>query len=360
MTQTAATVADPAAAEAFAERMVGVLNDACLALMTSIGHRAGLFDAMSGLPPATSAEIADAAGLQERYVREWLGAMVTGRVVDYDPAGRTYRLPPEHAASLTRAAGPANLAVQAQYVPGLAAVEEPLLRCFRDGGGVPYSEYGALMQVVAEDTGNVYDAALIEGIVPLVGGLPERLAAGVEAADVGCGSGHAVNLLARAFPASRFTGFDISEEALAAARAEAGRLGLANARFEVRDAAGLGAEGRFDLITAFDAIHDQAAPAEVLAGIARALRPDGVFLMVDIRASSNLEDNIDSPFGPFLYTVSTMHCMTVSLAQGGVGLGTVWGEQRAEQMLRAAGFGSIEVAHLDEDPVNTYYVARLR
>ncbi|HEV2068685.1 MAG TPA: class I SAM-dependent methyltransferase [Acidimicrobiales bacterium] len=349
---------DEARAEAFGQRMAGVLNDACLALLTSIGHQLGLFDTLAGLPPSTSQQVADAAGLQERYVREWLAGMTTSGVVEYDPSARSYRLPPEHAASLTRAAGPDNLAAVTQYIPLLASVEQPLIACFRDGGGVPYSDYVRFHRLMAEDSAAVHDVALLEGIVPLVSGLADRLRAGIDVADIGCGSGHAVNLLADAFPASRFVGYDFSEEAIEAARREAQALGLSNATFERRDVTDLGQSDRFDLITAFDTIHDQAHPAEVLAGVASALRADGVFLMVDIQASSNLEDNLDHPLGTFVYGISTMHCMTVSLALDGDGLGTAWGEQRAQQMLADAGFASVETAHVEADILNTYYVAR--
>ena len=352
------TVTETAIAEAFAQRMVGVLNDAGLALMTSIGHRVGLFDTLSELPASTSQQIADAAGLQERYVREWLGAMTVSGVVDYDPASGSYRLPAEHAACLTRAAGPENLAIQMQYIPLLAGAEDAVAECFRAGGGVPYSEYREFHRLMAEDSAATNDLALIDTVLPLVEGLTEQLRAGIEVADVGCGSGHAVNLMAQAFPASRFVGYDFSEEGISAARREAEELALANARFELRDVTELGETDRFDLVTAFDAIHDQAHPARVLSSIAGALRADGVFLMVDIQASSNLEDNLEHPLGPFLYTVSTMHCMTVSLASGGDGLGTVWGEQTARRMLAEAGFRSVESADVEVDIVNSYFIAR--
>lgn len=359
------TTADPAApafdearAEAFGGRMIGVLNDASLALMASIGHQLGLFDTLAELPPTTSTQIADAAGLAERYVREWLGAMTTSGVVEYDPATSTYRLPPEHAASLTRAAGPDNLATVTQFIPLLAGVEAPLIACFRDGGGVGYAAYQRFHRLMAEESAAVLDAALLDVIVPLVPGLADRLRAGIDVADVGCGSGHAINLLAAAFPASRFVGYDFSAEGIDAARSEARAMGLANATFELRDVTDLGEHDRFDLVTAFDAIHDQAHPAEVLAGVAAALRDDGAFLMVDVQAASNLEDNLDHPLGTFLYTVSTMHCMTVSLALDGDGLGTVWGEQTAQRMLADAGFAAVETAHVEADILNTYYLAR--
>jgi SAM-dependent methyltransferase len=349
-------VFDQARSEAFAGRMVDVLNGAGLALMISIGHQTGLFDAMAGLPPSTSQQIATAAGLNERYVREWLGAMASGRVVEYDPATAAYALPAEHAAWLTRAAGADNVAISAQYVPLLAQVEAPLVECFRHGGGVPYAAFARFQELMAEDSANVFDASLIDQMLPLVPGLPERLATGIDVADIGCGSGYAITLMAGAYPNSRFLGYDFSEEGVAAGRARAAALGLTNAEFEARDAADLGAVSRFDLITAFDAIHDQARPAAVLAGIRAALRPDGVFLMGDFAASSHLHENLDQPLAPFYYTVSCMHCLTVSLALDGAGLGAMWGEQTARAMLAEAGFGRVEVARLAGDSSHLYYL----
>jgi SAM-dependent methyltransferase len=348
---------DHARSEAFVERMMDVLNGASIALMASIGHQVGLFDAMASLTPATSQQIAEAAGLNERYVREWLGAMLTGGVVDYDPADETYALPAEHAAWLTRAAGTDNLAVQAQFIPLLAQVEQPVIECFRNGGGVPYAAFPRFQQLMAEDSGRTHDAALIDTILPLAPELPARLEAGIDVADIGCGSGHAINLMAQAFPNSRFVGFDFSEEGTRAGRDEAQRLRLTNARFEARDVSALGAREQFDLITAFDAIHDQAQPARVLAGIAEALRPEGVFLMVDIGASSHAHENMEFPLASMMYTISCMHCMTVSLALDGAGLGAMWGEQKARDMLAEAGFTHVEVKRIEDDLFNGYYVA---
>ncbi len=262
------------AGEEFGERMVGVLNAAMLALMTSIGHRTRLFDTMASLPPATSAQIAEAAGLDERYVREWLAAMTTGGIVEHDPAGVTFVLPPMHAKWLTRASGPENLALTTQYVGLMAQVEDQIVDCFHHGGGVPYAEFPRFQSIMAEDSGAVHDATLVDITLPLVPGLVERLQRGIDAADVGCGSGHAVNLMAEAFPASRFVGFDLSDAGLAAATAEAASRGLANARFEKRDAVRLDGSEQFDLITTFDAVHDQARPDLVLRGHRR-LPPAG-------------------------------------------------------------------------------------
>jgi len=349
---------DETRSESFAGQMVNMLNNAALALMTSIGHQIGLFDSMADQPAQTSTQIAGSAGLDERYVREWLAAMVTGRIVEHDAADKTYQLPAEHSAWLTRAAGENNLAIHTQFIPILALIEAKLIECFRNGGGVPYSEYPEFQRLMAEGSGVVHDSMLAETILPLAPGLLERLNQGIEAADIGCGSGHAVNLMASAFPKSRFVGYDFSAEGVQAGQDEAASMGLSNATFEQQDVSLIDAKRRFDLITAFDAIHDQAKPDRVLEAIHGALKPGGVFLMVDISASSHVHENMDLMLNSFLYTVSCMHCMTVSLALDGAGLGAMWGEQKALEMLADAGFTNVEVARIDGDPINNYYIAQ--
>ena len=349
---------DAAKAEAFAGQMIGHLNGAALTMMISIGHQTGLFDTMAALPGATSLEIAKAAKLNERYVREWLAGMATGKIVTYSPKTGKYKLPPEHAASLTRSAGPNNISAMAQFTPIMGLVEGQVIDSFRNGGGVPYSEYPRFQKLMAEESAQVFDATLTGKTLPLVPGLVKRLQAGIDVADIGCGSGHAINLMAKAFPKSRFAGFDFSEEGIATGKAEAKKMGLRNATFVARDVADVNMPADFDLITAFDAIHDQAQPRKVLKNIARALRPDGTFLMVDVAGSSKVEENIDHPLAPFLYTASVMHCMTVSLALNGEGLGTMWGEQKAKELLAEAGFRRVSVKRVEGDILNNYYIAR--
>ena len=352
------TTTNPARIEAFSDRMVGILNDAALALMISIGHRTGLFDALSADAALSSVELAERAGCDERYVREWLGALTTGKIVDFDPLERTYHLPAEHAACLQRQATPNNMAVFMQYTAVLGGVEDEIVDCFRMGGGVPYARFPRFHAVMAEDSGQSVLGGLEEYILPLVPGLETRLEIGIDVLDVGCGSGRAMNLLATRYPRSHFVGYDISAEAVAVARNEAAAFGLTNASFEVIDATQIPDRSHYDLITAFDAIHDQADPAAVLAGIGRALKSDGTFLMQDICASSHLEKNLDHPIAPFLYTISTMHCMTVSLSAGGEGLGTMWGEQKARELLAEAGLGRVDVTEVEGDVQNLYYRAR--
>jgi len=236
-------------------------------------------------------------------------------------------------------------------------VEQGVVTAFQKGGGVPYSAYPRFQELMREESAQVFDATLLNSTLPLVPGLIDRLKDGIDVADVGCGAGHAINLMAQAFPKSRFTGYDFSEQGIALGRQEAASKGLPNASFEVKDVATLDGSLQFNLVTVFDAIHDQAKPARVLQGIHQSLRDGGTFLCVDVAASSKLEENLDHPLAPFLYAVSTVHCMTVSLALGGDGLGTVWGRQKALQMLGEAGFRDVTVKQVEGDILNNYYIA---
>lgn len=352
---------DSAKAEAFAGQFLTALNFGSLCLMVSIGHRTGLFDAISNLPPSTSSEIAKKAGLNERYVREWLGAMVTGGVVEVDPTNNRYKLPAEHAAFLTRAAGADNIGVFAQYIAVMGGVEDEIVECFKNGGGVPYEKFPRFHAVMAEDSGQSVMSSLETHIVPLVPGLTDQLATGIRVLDVGCGSGRIMNRLAELYPNSQFMGIDLSVEAVGIANGEATKKGLRNIEFIVRDLSNFHETAEpqgFDFITTFDAIHDQGQPLNVLKGIHRALKNDGVYLMQDIRGSSHVHNNIGHPIGTFLYTISTMHCMTVSLAQGGEGLGAMWGEEKTREYLEKAGFRSVETNTFAHDIQNNWYVVR--
>jgi ubiquinone/menaquinone biosynthesis C-methylase UbiE len=352
---------DPTKAQAFAERLMAVFNEGALCLMISIGHRTGLFDVMRDMAPATSHEIAAKAGLNERYVREWLGVMVSARVVKVAPEENRYSLPAEHAAYLTRAAGADNIAVLAQYIPLLGAVEDEIVECFQKGGGVPYSKFPRFHAVMAEDSGQSVLSALESHILPLVPGLVNKLSTGIQVLDVGCGRGRIMNRLAELFPKGRFTGIDFSSDAVLFAWQEAAEKKLRNVEFIVADLSNFDETAEreaFDFVTTFDAIHDQAKPLSVLKGIYRTLRRDGVYLMQDIKGSSRVQNNIDHPIGPLLYTISCMHCMTVSLAQGGEGLGAMWGEEKTREYLERAGFRSVEKHELAHDIQNNWYVVR--
>ncbi|HEY0158700.1 MAG TPA: class I SAM-dependent methyltransferase [Thermoanaerobaculia bacterium] len=343
-------------AERFAETMVGHLHGAAVTMMTTIGHRTGLFDTLAKLPPSSSIEIAVAAGLTERYVREWLAAMVTARIVEYDESANTYSLPEEHAQSLTRAYSGGNLATFAQLLTTLARVEDALVDAFQHGNGVRYSDFPRIDEVMAEETSQKLPL-VIDPMLQVMPSLVERLRAGIEVLDLGCGTGRATLLLAQRFPRSRFLGVDLSAPAIERARRDAARLRTPNVRFELRDAADLQERDRFGLAVTFDAIHDQANPQKVLDNIYRSLRPSGVYIMAEPDSSSLLHENFEHPLATLLYTVSTFHCTTVSLARNGEGLGTMWGRQNASLFLARAGFASVRIERHDADVLNAYFYA---
>ncbi|WP_210486134.1 class I SAM-dependent methyltransferase [Rufibacter aurantiacus] len=352
---------DTSRAQAFENNLVDTMNKSALSFMISIGHRVGLFDTMSQMDFASSMDIAERARLDERYVREWLGAMVTGGIVIYAPETRTYYLPPEHAAYLTRQAGSDNLAVFAQYSAVMGQVENQIVECFKHGGGVPYAEFHRFHEVMAEDSGQSVLASLESHVLPLVPDLREKLEKGIHVLDVGCGSGRIINRLASMFHRSHFTGIDFSSDAIADANAQTAALGLENVHFKLKDLSDFhhdAPEEKYDLITTFDAIHDQGQPLNVLRGIHKALKKDGVYLMQEIGGTSHLEEDMKHPIAPFLYTVSCMHCMTVSLAQHGEGLGAMWGEEVTMDYLNRAGFTNIQTHKLPHDIQNLWYVIR--
>ena len=360
-TQSLAPLFDDSRVNALSQQLTTIFNSSALSLMVSIGHRTRLFDVLSLLPPSRSDQVAHAAGLQERYVREWLNVMVVGRILDYSVSDKTYSLPPEHAILLTRAAAsPTNMAALAQYIPVIASAEDHIVRCFVEGNGVPSSELHRFYAVVAEDNAQRAVAALEDYILPLVPNLLEDLRLGIDVLDIGCGRGYVLNKLARLFPNSQFTGYDLSEDAISTAIHRAQSQQLHNVYFQVKDTARLEEIENYNLITSFDAMQDQVAPAQLLRNIYNALRPDGVYLMQEIHAASDVSGNLNHPLAPLLYTVSCMHCMTTSpVATASLAaddLELVTGREKTCELLQEAGFTHIEIKQLPHDVVNDYYI----
>ena len=343
------TGSDETQQAAFARKLTDILNFGSLNLAMGIGYRTRLFDVMDTLDgPASAEDIAEQAALDTRYVKEWLGIMVCGGVVALSrgvDGEDGFRLPKAHADLITRRAGNANLGVYTQEIPLLTrcALDE-VLEGFRTGQGVSYDNYPRFQQFMGQLADAKHREVLVDTFLPSVdqGAVVRRMAAGIRVCDLGCAEGVALMLMAEAFPRSTFVGLDISEEALRKARAESQDKALTNITFINQDAAVLDdtsdLAGTFDYVTAFDAIHDQTRPLAALKGVRAFLKPGGVFSMVDIAAGSRLADNRDHPMGPFLYTVSLMHCMPVGLVDGGTGLGMMWGREQAVEMLQAAGF----------------------
>jgi SAM-dependent methyltransferase len=355
--------------ELFSERMTRILNHGALNLAMALGYRNRIFDVLEELGrPVTVSELAGASGLNERYLLEWLGVMVTGQIIELSTTPKDesgYFLPPEHAAFLTRRAGSSNIGVYTQEIPLLTSCAmEQVHEGFVTGAGVPFSSYPDFQQFMSELSNAKHREVLIEKFLPEVdaGRLVERLKKGIRVCDLGCGEGVALNLMAAAFPGSDFVGIDNHEQAIRTAKAEAQKMDLSNAEYRLLDAAEVHKKedmaARFDYVFAFDSIHDQTRPLEALKGIRHMLAPGGIFSMIDIDASSDHKGNLDHPMGPFLYTVSLMHCMPVGLNDKGTGLGMMWGREKAESLLWEAGFKDIELIKMDHDPFNIHYFCR--
>ncbi|MFW6283973.1 MAG: class I SAM-dependent methyltransferase [Desulfosalsimonas sp.] len=354
----------------FAKKMAGILNGGALNLAMAIGYKNRIFDTLQDMGrPATAAQIAAASGLNERYLKEWLAIMVTGEIITpgkNQEDENTYYLPPEHASFLTRKSGNNNLGVYTQEIPLLTSCAmESVSRGFQTGEGIPFSQYPDFQQFMSQLADAKHEQVLLSEFLPSVenGKLVEKLKSGIRVCDMGCGHGVALTLMARAFPKSRFTGIDNHEPALAAARKDAEKKGFSNLVYKNRDAAKITGDPEFekcfDYVCAFDAIHDQSHPLEALKGIRYMLAPGGLFSMVDIKAQTNPEDNMDHPMGPFLYTVSLMHCMPVGLNDNGTGLGMMWGREQAAAMLAEAGFEDVRVMEMAHDGFNLHYLCKV-
>ena len=359
---------NPEKALAFKQQMVSILNQGAMNLAIAIGYRIGLLDAMADLDqPATAEAISAKCGQDQRYTQEWLAILTAGDIIEISEGPATeylYYLPREHAACLSRSAGNQNLAVYAQEIPILTDAMEAVIDAFRHGDGLPYSIYTGFQAFMSELSNTKHHEILVEKFLPDVanGDLVRRLQGGIRVCDIGCGGGVALLLMAEAYPRSRFTGFDISSEAIASANALLRSKLLENAEFLVQDAATLkdapSLEKAFDYIVAFDAIHDQVEPAGVLKGIYHLLADGGLFSMVDIAAESQLRDNLDHSMAPFLYTVSLMHCLPVGRYKGGEGLGMMWGKDKAVSYIKQAGFSQVDVIEMPHDPFNFHYLCR--
>ena len=349
----------------FCSRMTDIFNMGAVNLAMGIGYRLRLFDCLSSLSgPANTADISRKSGLNQRYLREWLGIMATAEVVELTENGGDplYWLPPEHASVLTSDSGQNNLGVYTQEIPLLTTlVMDKIVEAFHTGQGVSYDNYPRFQSFMTELSDAKHRNTLIDEFLPSVagGGLVADLGRGLDVCDLGCGEGTAVLLMGAAFPKSRFSGFDLDGQALEQARQKAAGQHLKNVRFVQMDAAGISfkpeLEARFDYITAFDAIHDQTRPLEALKSAWFMLKPGGLFSMVDIAAHSAHHDNLGHPMAPFLYTVSLMHCLPVGMADGGAGLGMMWGRETAVAMMKQAGFEDVAVSEIPNDSFNLHF-----
>ncbi len=313
---------NPDQVKQFGQKLLNIYTGGLLTKMIAIGYQTGLFEA-SRQGAATSEALSERAGLHERYVREWLGAMTTSGIYQYDADTKQYSLPAEHAALLTGSTA-RNLSPTSWLINQLGEQIPALVECFRDGEGIPYSAYRPDFTHSLDDLWRrVYDEQLVDGLLGKFTDLTVAMKGGIRLLDIGCGTGHAVNILAMEYPNSTFVGYDLADDAIEHARTEAKEMGLSNATFDVMDVTAFPTEPPYDLIMAFDTIHDLAAPDAVLRRIRNALTPEGAFLMIEFKFNSTVDGNIGNPFAPMYYGFSLLHCTPISLASGGPGLGAV-------------------------------------
>ncbi|MEX0698658.1 MAG: class I SAM-dependent methyltransferase [Acidimicrobiia bacterium] len=340
--------------EAFLDRFLDLASGATTIGLLAVADRSGLSEYLGTGQGGTSVEIAVAAGLDQRYVQEILSGLAAAGVVDYDPESERFELPPEHALFLSDEESPYFMGGWFDMIPAVMGQLDGIANATIHGGGVGFEQFGpGLIRGIGRGNGPSQRILLTSRWLPAVPGLAERLESGIRIADVGCGSGSAVILIAQAFPNCQVVGFDVSDASIeiASERSKA----IPNATFLAAGVEEIPVDSGFDLVTTFDVIHDLANPMAGLRRIRESLADDGLYLMMEPHASSNLEENLNSR-GALLYGISTLHCMTQSLAKGGEGLGAAWGRQRAERYAADAGFSRFEVLEDISNRLSAFYL----
>ncbi len=344
----------------FAKTVFGALGGATTSAMIHLGDRLGLYRALAGAGALDSRELAARAELSERWVREWLQQQGAAGILEYRGDGR-FALSQEGALVLADESHPAFGAGFFAQLPALLSLADRLAESFRTGVGLPYDALGPEGAVgVERGLAPWFRALLVPLALPRVEGLVPRLERGVAAADVGCGAGVALLEMARAYPKSEFHGYDISRHALERAERNRREAGVANAHFHDASRDPLPGDGRFAFVTSFDCLHDMTDPAATMRAIRRAIRPDGSWLIADIKAHESYEENVEqNPMAAMMYGMSVLTCMSSALSEpGGAGLGTLGlHEKLARRMTEEAGFTRFEPLDLGH-PVNAFYVVR--
>jgi SAM-dependent methyltransferase len=345
---------DAAKLDAFMGKAVADMGAAMHATLVVIGDKLGLYKAMAGAGPMTSTELAAKTKTSERYVREWLNANAASGFVTYDASTKKFELPPEQAFALNTLDLPG-----AYHIISACFKDEPkITQAFRTGEGVGWHEHDANLFFGTERFFRPnYENNLLSSWLPALEGLPEKLAKGALVADVGCGHGSSTILMAKAFPKSRFCGFDYHSGSIEYARHVAGRDGLLDQiTFEVASSKSYPINGGYDFVTFFDCLHDMGDPTGAAKHVLESLKPDGTWMIVEPFANDAPEQN-HNPIGRIYYSASTMLCTPASLAQEvGAALGAQAGEERIRDVAKAAGFKRFRRAA--QTPFNLVYEAR--
>jgi SAM-dependent methyltransferase len=355
---------DPDALRMFTFRVFSKLEGAVTAGMIHLGDRLGLYRALAAAgDPLTSVELAAATGLHERWVREWLHNQAAAGLVDHDGAHPTDRfsLSGEGRAVLATPEHPAFGIGMFHRLPQTMQALELMPEAFLTGTGHAYDSHGCEGAVGIERSFEPWNRAnLLRKVLPAMEGVVERLRSGAHVIDVGCGAGGAVLLMAEAFPASTFVGYDISAHALDRAEQRLAESGLTNARFADPRREPLPDDGSVDLVTTFDCLHDMAHPTRAIQAIRSAIADDGQWLIVDIRAADTLAGNITAnPMASLLYGISVLSCMSSAMSEpDGEGLGTLGlPESLLRRRLSDAGFTRFNVLDV-QHPMNAFYETR--
>jgi SAM-dependent methyltransferase len=352
-----ATEIDPQKLEAVMGQAVLDMGAAISAPLFVIGDRLGLYKAMAGAGPLTSTEVAERAGVAERSVREWLRNQAAAGYVSYDPAADTYELPPEQALALADEESPYYLLGAFELIASLYADEDRILDAFRSGEGMGWHEHDhRLFRGTERFFRPGYKGNLVAEWIPALEGVEEKLAEGAKVADVGCGHGASTVLMAEAFPASEFHGFDYHGASIERAREAADAAGVGSrAKFDVATAKDFPAGG-YDMVAVFDCLHDMGDPVGASAHIHETLADDGTWMIVEPFAGDHPEDNFN-PVGRIFYGASTMICTPASLDQEvGLALGAQAGEERLTEVIKEGGFASVRRA--TETPFNLILEAK--
>ncbi len=348
---------DRAAVRAFIERFMGMVTGAGTLGIVGVADRTGLFAQMAGQGPMTLETIVEKTGLQERYVREIVSALAAAEILLYDAYGQTFELPDEHAACLADETSPYFICGWTQIVPSILGVIPRVADAAREGGGVPYADFGREMaEGIARSNGPGTRILLTRKWLPSMPQVVEALEKGIRVADVGCGSGTAAITLAKGYPKCTVIGYDLDGPSIEAARAQAEAAGVAGVRFEKVAAESIPTDSPFDFVMSFDTIHDMVNPRAALRRIREALTSDGTYLMVEPASGNSLEENLH-PGGALQYAISTLHCLTISLAHGGEGIGTAFAPSHAEELCRESGFTRFRRLDI-ENPFNAFYEVR--
>jgi len=342
------------------EHIATVMNNGWLCMLLAVGERLGLHVALAEAGETTASEIAERAGCDTRYLEEWLWGMVaSGLVTASDASEPTFTLRTEYVPALTPSGGPLHWSRITTQITALASLEDPLVDAFRTGDGLAADHYeGRVAEVLAGESGPIFERALLTEVLPLTGRV-EQLEAGIRVADLGCGTGSALLILAKRFPNSTFIGVDQSRSALGTAEARRDAQGLTNVTFEWGELEGEFEIGEQDLVIAANTVHDLSSPQRFFERVRSILSPGGLLYLHELSATTDMRVNAKDPHALGILAFSLYHCLPLAKRRHGIAPGGMWGRERYVAALSDAGFEDITTHRAPSDPNNDTILARV-